>query len=138
MIVGALGALLGWGMRPLSAAFGMAEPLVPVWAVAVIWLLALGVAVRARQTWRALQRGRGHLEAYQAVNRLVLGQASALVGSGLLGGYLGNMVTRIGVPATVLTDDRLWRDGFAALGGLALLAAGLWLERACRVRPDPR
>ena len=62
--------------------------------------------------------------------------ASALAGVALFAGHLGTMGSRLGVPVTELTGDRLWRAGVAALGGLVLLAAGLWLERACRVPED--
>lgn len=136
VVVGLLALVAGWAVRWVYAWTGAAEPLMSWWAVAVMWLLALGVTARAWQTWRRLQRHRDRLEPYKAVNRLVLGQASALAGVALFAGHLGTMGSRLGVPVTELTGDRLWRAGVAALGGLVLLAAGLWLERACRVPED--
>ena len=140
VVLGAIAAVLGWVIRPLSLRLGVAEPVVTLWSVVVVWLLALLVAALAWRTWRALQRrrvGDRLMEPYQAVNRLVLGKASALVGALLLGGYAGFALAHIAIPATELSGQRLLRGSVNAAGGLALMAAGLWLERACRVRSEP-
>lgn len=139
VILGLVGLVAGWAVRPASASFDAVEPVVPIWAVLVVWLVAAAVGLQARLTWRTLQRppaGREGLTPAQAVNRLVLGQAVALAGSAVLGLYAGIALSQIGAPPSELADDRLWRGLGGAAGGAAMLAAGLWLERACRVRPD--
>ena len=79
MVIGLIALVCGWAMRLIWETLGVPEPLMPWWAVAVIWILAFGVAVRAWLTWRVLQRGKGGMAGFQAVNRLVLGQASRSV-----------------------------------------------------------
>ncbi len=134
VVIGLIALVCGWAMRLIWEALGVAEPLMPWWAVAVIWILAFGVAVRAWLTWRVLQRGKGGMAGFQAVNRLVLGQAAALAGVAILGVYVGSLISRIAVPVTELTDDRVWLAVASALGGLVMMVAGLWLERACRLK----
>ncbi|WP_269778361.1 DUF3180 family protein [Nocardioides mangrovicus] len=146
--MGALAAVVGWSVRPLCVRFDLAEPVISVWSVVVIWLLAVAVGWVALRTWRTLQRSRGRrpdqqglqgqqLEAYQAVNRLVLGKAAALAGAVVLGGYAGFAIGHLGIEPTQLSGQRLLRSSIAAVGGLVLLVMGLLLERACRVRSDP-
>ncbi len=140
VVLGAIAAVLGWAVRPLALRLTIAEPVVTVWSVAVVWLLAIAVAVLAFRTWRLLQRqhsDRTRLEPYQAVNRLVLGKAAALVGALLLGGYAGFAIAHVGIVTTDLSGQRLLRSAISAVGGLTLMSAGLWLERACRVRSEP-
>lgn len=72
---------------------------------------------------------------HQAVNRLVLARACAIVGSLMLGGYLGYALSWVG-NAAELADDRVLRSGAASIGGLLVVVAALLLERACRVGSD--
>lgn len=140
MVLGAIAAVLGWATRQLALRLTVAEPVVTLWSVAVVWLLAITVGVLAFRTWRLLQRNRSdrnRLEPYQAVNRLVLGKAAALVGALLLGGYAGFAIAHVGITPTYLSGQRLLRSAVSAVGGLTLMGAGLWLERACRVRSEP-
>ena len=52
------------------------------WAQPIaLWLVAAVIGVTAWQTHRAVQVRRERLEPHQAVNRLVLGRAGALVGA---------------------------------------------------------
>ncbi|MCW2757794.1 MAG: hypothetical protein JWO46_1540 [Nocardioidaceae bacterium] len=140
--LGSVAAVVGWSIRPLSIHFDAAVPVISVWSVVVIWVLAVAVGVVAFRTWRLLQRAPGALrdrtplEPYQAVNRLVLGKAAALAGAVVLGGYAGFAIAHLGIAPTQLSGQRLLRAAIAAAGGLALLVAGLLLERACRVRSE--
>lgn len=137
VVAGAVAAVLGWLIRPLAIRLDLAEPVIPLWSVAVAWLLALSVAVTAYRTWRVLQHprpGGPRFAAHQAVNRLLLGKAAALVGALVLGAYAGSAIAHLGVPATELATERLVRAALSALAGAAILVAGLALERACRVR----
>ena len=64
---------------------------------------------------------------------LVLGKASALAGAIVAGGYFAfalMFVTRIDAEAP---RDRVIKSAIAVVVGIALAAAGLRLERACKV-----
>ncbi len=149
VVLGAVAMVGGWSIRPLSIHFVTAEPVISVWTVVVLWVLAVAVGLVAWRTWRVLQRDprkrtpagnasgtAPRLEPYQAVNRLVLGKAAALAGAVVLGGYAGFAIAHLGIVPTELSGQRLLRGSLAAAGGLLMLVAGLLLERACRVRDD--
>lgn len=68
---------------------------------------------------------------------LVVGTASAWLGAVLLGVNVGGLLwalPRWSELAAAAEDGPVAAVG--ALTGLALVAAGLWLERACRIPPD--
>ncbi len=140
VLLGSLAAVFGWAVRSITIRLDVAEPVIAVWTVVVVFLLAAGVASVAWRTWRVLQRptrrGVERFEAYQAVNRLMLGKAAAMAGAMVLGGYVGFAIAHLGITPTELSRQRLVRSGLAALGGVLLLVAGLVLERACRVRGE--
>ena len=132
----AVGLVLGWAVHPLSDRLGVVPPLVSVAQPLALLLLAGILGYVAWATHRTVHVRRERLEAHQAVNRLVLARASALVGSLVTGGYVGYALSWIGDPAE-LGDERLVRSLIAA--GCALLAAvaAILLERSCRVHDDP-
>lgn len=137
-LLGCLGLVLGYAIRPVSIRLGVNEPVFPVAMDVILWLLAAGVVVHAALTWRHLQRRRLRMEPHRAVNRLMLGKASALAGSLLLGLYAGFVIAHLWITRTDLGDQRLWRAVVAGVASLVLLVAGLVLERACLVRPDDK
>lgn len=129
-VVGLVG---GWAVHPVSERLGAVPPLVSAAQPLALALLAAILGYVAWATRRATRVLEERLEAHQAVNRLVLARACALVGSLVAGGYAGYALSWIGDPAE-LADERLVRSLIAA--GCAVLAAvaALLLERACRVR----
>jgi hypothetical protein len=135
VIAGVLGLLLGWAIRPLCLRMGYAEPDISLLSVGLLYFAAAIIGGSAYLTHRTVQRDRFALAHHQAVNRLVLGKACALVGALLTGAYLGYAVAQLGVgdPAS---DVRLWRSLVAAVGGAAVTTAALLLELACRVPRD--
>lgn len=131
-----LAALVGgWLVRPLSTRLDQTAPIVSWIQVAVLWFVVVILAAAAWSMWRLVQVRGGRLEPHQAVNRLVLAKACALVGAIVAGGYAGYALSWFGMEAE-LADQRMLRSGIAALGGLGMCAAALLLERACRVRKD--
>lgn len=131
-VAAVLGLLVGGFLRPVLVGLGRTAPVVTwVQAVALVFM-ALVVAMVAWYTWRAIHRERRGLDPQQAVNRLVLARACALVGALAAGGYAGYAVSWLGVDAE-MADERLVRSVVAAAGGVALAIASLLLERACRV-----
>lgn len=130
-----VGAVVGWALHPISNRLGVVPPLVSWAQPLALALLAAILGYTAWATWRAVHVRRERLLPHQAVNRLVLARACALVGSLVAGGYLGYGLSWLGDPAE-LGDDRMWRSLAAALASAAATAAALLLERACRVRSD--
>ncbi len=130
---GLVGLAAGWAVRPVCLRAGWVVPDVSWLAVTVVYFVAAVVAGTAYVTWRTLHRDRRRLPAHQAVNRLVLGKASAVVGAAVAGGYLGYAIAHVGIDSPSAAGQ-VARAGLAALGGVLLLLAGLVLERACRVR----
>ncbi|MCW2781069.1 MAG: hypothetical protein JWR35_1518 [Marmoricola sp.] len=133
---GSVALVLGWAVRPLSIRLGVTEPNVSWVAIAMVFFMAAIVGGAAYLTWTALHRHHQRLQPHQAVNRLVLGKACALVGAVIAGGYFGYAVAHLGVTDSDLATARLWRSVVAGIGGLAVTTAALLLERACRVRRD--
>jgi hypothetical protein len=132
---GVVGLVGGWLLRTVVVRSGGTPPIV-TWAQPLaLVLVALILGATAYLTWRTMHVHRQRLEPHQAVNRLVLARACALVGALVAGGYLGYAVSWIGV-GTELADQRVVRSVVAGLGGVAIVVTALLLERACRVRSD--
>ncbi len=132
VIVGVLGLVLGWALRPFCLRMGFAEPDVSLLSVGLLFFGAAIIACSAYLTRRTVQRDRFALAPHQAVNRLVLAKACALVGALLTGCYLGYAVAQLGVSGPA-SDARFLRALVAASGAAAATAASLLLELACRV-----
>jgi len=127
-----VGLVLGWAVRSLCLRLGYAEPNISLLSIGLLFFAAAVLGGSAYLTRRTVLRERFTLAHHQAVNRLVLGKACAVVGAFLTGCYLGYAVAQLGVgdPASVA---RLWRSSLAALGAAVVTAAALFLEHACRV-----
>lgn len=131
-----IGLVSGWLLRPIMVRVTGSAPFVTwVQALALVFVAAV-LAYVAWQTWQTIQVQRRRLDTTQAVNRLVLARASAIVGALVAGGYAGYGVTWLGDPSE-LAGERLLRCAVAAVGGALVMVASLVLERACRVPSDP-
>jgi hypothetical protein len=132
---GLVGLVGGWLLRTVVVRSGGTPPIV-TWAQPLALLLVAAIlGATAYLTWRTVHVHHERLEAQQAVNRLVLARACALVGALVAGGYLGYAVSWVGV-GTELADERVLRSAVAGLAGAAIVVTALLLERACRVRSD--
>ena len=130
------GLVLGWLWHPVAERLTGTAPVISWAQPAALWLVAVVIAITWWQTYRAVQVRRERLEPHQAVNRLVLGRAGALVGALVAGGYAGYAVSWIGDPAE-LAGQRILRCVFAVAAGVVIVVGALLLERACQVRkPD--
>lgn len=132
----AVGAVVGWGFRPVVDAFGTAAP-VSWLQVGALAFLAAGLGVVARQTRRVVRSTTVTLDPERMVNRLVLARAATVVGALLTGSYTGYGLTWLDAH-----PDLVWpRVGVAlaaAAASVTVLLAGKWLEWACRVpNQDP-
>jgi len=139
-VVGAvlLGLALGWLLRPVAVQLGMTGPRVGWLQATALYLVAAILGVLARATHRAIQQRRHHIEPHEAVNRLVLAKACAIVGSLVAGGYLGYALSWVGLTDAELARQRLQHALVGGVSGALLVTASLLLERACRVRDDRR
>lgn len=137
VIAGVVGLVLGWAIRPLALRFDFAEPTVSFTGIAVLFFVAAIMGATAYLTRRTVRRNRHDLAHHQAVNRLVLAKAVAVVGALALGGYLGYALAQLGVSSPA-ADTRMWRSLLAALGALLATVAALLLEQACRVPREPK
>jgi NAD/NADP transhydrogenase beta subunit len=131
------GLVLGWLWHPVAERLtGTTAPVISWFQPAALWLVAVVIGITAWQTHRAVQVRRERLEPHQAVNRLVLARAGALVGALVAGGYAGYAVSWIGDPAE-LAGQRILRCVVAVVAGVLMVVGALLLERACRVRKPP-
>ncbi|MCW2759951.1 MAG: hypothetical protein JWR85_152 [Marmoricola sp.] len=132
VVAGVLGLVIGWAIRPLCLRLGYAEPRVSLLSIGLLFFAAAIIGGSAYATRRTVRRDRFALAHHQAVNRLVLGKACAVVGAFLTGCYLGYALAQLGLgdPASV---NRLWRSCLAGLAAGVVTAAALLLEAACRV-----
>jgi lysylphosphatidylglycerol synthetase-like protein (DUF2156 family) len=137
-------ALCGWAVVGLVAGwlfhrvlYGGAKfaPMVS-WAQPTALLLVAAILLgTARSTRRSIQQHDERISPLHAVNRLVLARACSYVGSLMAGAYFGYAVSWFGV-ASELAAERAIRSSVAGITGLLVVAAGLLLERACRVPPE--
>ncbi len=135
MASGLSGLVLGWSLRAVAIRVDALLPRIGWLQAATLYLVALILALAARATHQALQRGERRLPPHQAVNRLVLAKACAIAGAFVTGGYLGHALSWVGV-ASDLGGSRILVSTVAAGGAVLMVAASLLLERACRVRDD--
>jgi hypothetical protein len=134
-MLGVVGLVAGWALRPLALRMGWTEPRVSLGTVALLVFIAAIIGGSAYLTRRAVHGERARLAHHQAVNRLVLAKASALSGALVAGGYLGYALAQLGVQDPV-AGTRLWHSLAGAAAALLVTGAGLLLEHACRVPPE--
>ena len=133
LVAAVVGAIAGWLVVVAANALGAVPPQVPWTAPAVVLVIAALVAVLAYGTWQRIQVRRQRMEPQRAVAYLVLGKACALAGAMVAGGYLAFALLFVTRWEADAPRERVIRAGVAVVGGLAMMIAGLWLERACRV-----
>jgi hypothetical protein len=131
-------AAVAWGVLTLIEDRGGVLP--PLSWSAPAGLLALGgvVLVTALALRSRLRRGEKRPHPLSMAQMAVLGKASAHVGPIVGGLYAGYAL--ILLPTLDIGDrrDRAVLAGGAVLASLVLTAAGLFLERTCRVRGSGR
>jgi MFS family permease len=132
---GVAGLVGGWLLHPLTVRWRGSAPIV-TWAQPLALILVAAIlGATAYLTWRTVHVQHRRLEPHQAVNRLVLARACALVGALVAGGYVGYAVTWLGNDAE-LAAQRALRSGIAGAAGVAIVVTAMLLERACRVRSE--
>lgn len=129
----AVGAVLGWVFVAVAERINSVAPRLEWTSVVGLAAIAAIVSVLAYSTYRAVHRERRLIEARRAVNLLLLAKASALTGALLGGAYVGFGLQFLDQLDAALPRDRAIKAGCAAVAAVAMVVAGLLLERACRV-----
>lgn len=133
---GVAGLVGGWLLRRLGEAWWGRAPVITWLQPLALLAVVLIVGGTAWATRRSLNGRAERLGPLYAVNRLVLGRTCALVGALVAGGYAGYALSWLGISGDPLAGQRVLRSAICAVLGLAIVAAGLLLERACRVHED--
>jgi lysylphosphatidylglycerol synthetase-like protein (DUF2156 family) len=130
-----LGLIAGWLFHRILYGGARFAPMVS-WAQPTALVLVAAILLgTARSTRRSVQQRDERIPPHHAVNRLVLARACAYVGCLMAGAYFGYAVSWFGVDSE-LAAERAIRSSVAGVTGLLVVAAGLLLERACRVPPE--
>jgi hypothetical protein len=130
------GLVLGWSVRPITRAVGWTTPTTSWFQIFGLLVATAVVLSTVRHTRRALRRRTGDLRPHEAVNRMVLGKACALVGALAAGMYAGSAISWLGA-LSELSEEHSLRALLAAALSVGLSVGGLLLERACRIEDDP-
>jgi lysylphosphatidylglycerol synthetase-like protein (DUF2156 family) len=130
-----LGLIAGWLFHRILYGGARFAPMVS-WAQPTALLLVAAILLgTTHSTRRSVQQRDERIPPHHAVNRLVLARACAYVGCLMAGAYFGYAVSWFGVDSE-LAAERAIRSSVAGVTGLLVVAAGLLLERACRVPPE--
>jgi hypothetical protein len=142
LTLGLVGLVVGWSLRRLALWLDRPAPQIGWMPPLSLLLVAALIGWTAWTTHRAFHRrhprrdaGLRPVEPHQAVNRVALAKACALIGALTCGGYLGWTLSWLGLPGDTAVP-RVVRGLVGAVCAGLLLVAGLLLERACRVRND--
>lgn len=103
--------------------------------LALAFVAAL-VGAMAYTTWRRVQVAKKGMNPERGIRSVALGKASALGGMAMAAGYLALVVLSLDNLTAIAAQQRVLRGSVGVVAGLLLAAAGLWLERACRI-PEP-
>jgi hypothetical protein len=136
--VASVAAVLGWALaRIVESLAGRYFPI--SWTAAgAIWLLAIALLM---WTWvvrpKLLRRpGAEPIAAPVAARTAALALASSRAGAAVAGLYAGVAVSFLSELATPVGRESAVAASLATLGGLAIVAVALWLERLCTIDDD--
>ncbi|GAA0654788.1 DUF3180 domain-containing protein [Streptomyces thermocarboxydovorans] len=133
--------ILSWAGARLWNSFGTL-PSVPVAAPIVLGLIATvltatALSLRARlKAQRERRPDAKGVDPLMAARAVVFGQASALVAAlvaGMYGGVCAYLLESLEVPAR---RDQAIYAGFSVVAGIGIIAAGIFLERVCKLPDD--
>lgn len=134
LLVAAVAAVLG-ALVQFALSNRGAPPLVPPLSLpASLVLIALVLVLFGIRLRRALQKGPGAVNPFQAVRLLAAARAGQLVGA-LLGGFGGGLALAI-LGRTVPPPPPTWIPMLLVLlGGAVLVGCAAYAESCCRVPP---
>ncbi|SCL14720.1 Protein of unknown function [Micromonospora rhizosphaerae] len=132
VVAGLAAAAVAWLL--ISAFYYEVAPNLPWLPVVTLATLAVLEGYAAVNTRNRIERrpGRGAVNPLLAARLVVLAKASALAGA-IFAGFYAGLTGWLFVERTNAAMDDRPAAGAGLLASLALMGAGLWLERACRV-----
>ncbi|MGW0602778.1 DUF3180 domain-containing protein [Streptomyces sp. NPDC002644] len=133
--------VLAWAGARLWQAFGSLPgvPAAAPYVLALIAVVLLGGALVLRARLKAQRERRPDAKGVDpllATRAVVFAQSAALVAAPVAGLYAGVgafLLEFLEIPAR---RDQALTAGFAALAGIAVIAAGLYLQHVCRLPED--
>lgn len=133
-VAGLAGAAAGWVL--LSGFYNDMPPL-PWLPTVTVAALAVLEGMLAQNTAARIERkpGREPIDPLAVARYVVLAKASSLAGA-IFGGFSAGQLAWLLVEPTSAARSDVPAAATGLAAALALIAAGLWLERSCRV-PDP-
>ena len=135
VVAGLAAAAAGWLL--LSFFYGRmpALPWLPTLTVAA---LAVVEGILAQNTRARIERrpGQPRVDPLAVARYAVLARASSLAGA-IFAGFSAGLLGWLVLEPTQAARDDIPAAGVASAAALALVAAALWLERACRVPDQP-
>lgn len=136
IVAGLAAAAVGWLLLSFSYS---SLPELPWSPVIVLAVLAVAEGLLAQNTGARIQRKPGvpPVEPLAVARYVALAKASALVGA-LSAGFSAGLLAWLAMEPTQAAHDDIPAAAASVVAALMLLAAALWLERACRIpdRPD--
>jgi hypothetical protein len=136
LVVAALvAAALGWLLLSFSYSLLPRLPWSPVLVLAV---LAVGEGILAQNTGARIQRkpGAQRVDPLAVARYVALAKASALVGA-LSTGFSAGLLAWLAMEPTEAARSDVPTAAAGLIAAAALVAAALWLERACRIPTEP-
>ena len=134
-----VGAVVGWSLtRLVDTVAGRSLP-VPWTAPVVTAVLALALVLWTRGTRARLSRkpGTTPMDPIVAARSAALAMAGSRTGAAVAGFYLGVAVVLSGGWDVPYVRELVLLALATVLASAAVVAASLWLERVCRLPPDP-
>lgn len=137
----ASGAFVAAAMAILTWGFYGSMMSIPVAVSVTLWLMTvvcvyLGLKMRERRKDGRIGLDRSQLNPVAAAQYLIVGKASAWTGAIIGGAYVGIATYVIPQAGNLLAAaEDLPGVVASAVGGIALAAAGVFLERNCEVPP---
>jgi hypothetical protein len=124
----------GWAVHYVARLNSGLDPSLNWTAAGLVAFLAAFVGLAAFRTRQARRAG-VRLPSHRAVNLLVLGKSCARSGAAVLGAYAGFALGYLR-PSLTVASSQLVLVALTCLSGVALMVAGLALERACEIPPE--
>ncbi|WP_146359545.1 DUF3180 domain-containing protein [Arthrobacter yangruifuii] len=138
-VIGLAAGLVGWAANSILTDNGYPAPVLSPVALAAIILvtgatLILGLRVRR---WRNGRRDR-ELNPIAAARTVVLAQALAYAGALLLGWHAAVFLTQLPLWSLRPGHPATWSSLAVSAGGILMIAAGLTVERFCKLPPEDK
>lgn len=136
-VIAVVFGIAGWQVNAWATSNGFPAPVLGYTALLTLafivgFTLFLGLRVRR---WRDGNRERP-LDPIAAARTLVLAQATAYAGALLLGWHGGIFLDQLGLWEMRPNHAPTWASLAMSVGGMIMIAAGLVVERFCKLPPE--